>query len=278
MNIGFAMRRFLRRGQPRNNQPPPPKKDTQDIPDNEPIKEPIKEVIKMYFVEVNMVGFLENLGIDIFRQVIAYLNGNEIFSLSQANKKLNTVLSSDAMWECLLHDKFGDCFVPIERNAKICKEVFRRISNLKIPVIPTLSFVWMNDTYWSSKNDETSHSKKIAYLNQVCWLQISGTLQNIPRGKYNVIWRMKMDKDSAFNFNATWSLKEGDVESLVYNWPKPHNEMAVHVNKGWFNWNMGTIVVKNDHASLDLYIIGGNPSWFGGWALDYIQFVPVNNE
>ena len=50
--------------------------------------------------------------------------------------------------------------------------------------------------------------------------------------------------------------------------------MVSKVGKGWFEWNMGKINVKQDFAKISYYTIGGNNSWFGGWYLDYVALVP----
>jgi hypothetical protein len=85
------------------------------------------------------------------------------------------------------------------------------------------------------------------------------------------------------NFDAAWKVteirdEENKEELLTLNWTKstPPAELVQNIGRGYFEWKMGTITTKHEYSTVLFYVIGGNPSWFGGWGIDYVKLVPTS--
>ncbi|CAM6120756.1 unnamed protein product [Calypogeia fissa] len=66
-----------------------------------------------------------------------------------------------------------------------------------------MNVIWGDDQrYWSWTECEGSRFPEVAYLIQVCWLEIRGGMQCfLPPGTYNVSWRLSFSTNDFQGFN-----------------------------------------------------------------------------
>jgi hypothetical protein len=196
------------------------------------------------------------------------------------------VLEDEHFWISQLQKRFGHFDITEPLTVQELRKLYRELSvNKESATI--FQIAWLNNHYWTIKNDARSEFGKVAYLNTVCYLHFSGLIisyhtksnftkgqiKGVLKGTYDVIWRMSFESKRGTNFNANWILYENNEEIFTYEWDKSNVPTAVQqeVGKGYFEWKMGTITTKHNFSTITFEVKGGNNTWFGGWSIDYVK-------
>ena len=114
----------------------------------------------------------------------------------------------------------------------------------------------------------------------VCWLEISVDFKSVPKGFYDVIFRMNIPTISASNFDCVWTVKytscNGPAE-LIFKHEKRDRLIASVVGGDWKLFNLGSIHIEKD-GDCRIHLLGGNNHWFNDLELDYVQLRPIPEE
>jgi len=196
-------------------------------------------------------------------------------------RKLRIIFESNSLWSFQIRKHIGEYDYPhyanIQSNLISFKVLFFQLRLYKLSVAK-FSIIWKDGSHWRIKRDPLSEFGEVAHLNSVCWLELNGTMNNVKKGRYAVLWRMNFHTESALNFDADWTVKasDQDQEALVFHWNREHqiNALENWVGTGWCLFSIGVLNLYEDSA-VNFRILGGNPNWFGNWSIDYVRLKPI---
>jgi hypothetical protein len=136
-----------------------------------------------------------------------------------------------------------------------------------------------NTTYLVEENDVDSLKGRIIHLKSVCWLEITGDMENkIMPGKYGVSWRMKTDLDGIHVRGETEFIIVPQHGKIV-NYKISQNEFRdLHLEHGgnhWFTVKMGQTIIYEPSSILVTIRNWNNPNWKSGLSWDCIELTIV---
>jgi len=143
-------------------------------------------------------------------------------------------------------------------------EVVRRAS------VFSFSIIWLNEHYWCTVHNARSVFTKIARLNSVCWLKIEGTIQFVPRGVYEVIWRVRKEADFHLGdvmFSA--ASVQNPENKIEFRWTQQmQRESAKEV---WVDVPVGMLSLAEYNQVANQLVGVDQGSWKSGFSVEYIE-------
>jgi hypothetical protein len=137
-----------------------------------------------------------------------------------------------------------------------------------------MSVIHRNDRYLVAKDDADSLKGRIIYLEQVCWLEITGRFEHdIMPGKYEVIWRMKGHMNAVRIWGETeFTVVPSHGKLLIYKISEnDFRTYALEHRNQWFLVNMGQIIIYEPSTVLMGIRNWNNGNWKSGISWDCIE-------
>jgi hypothetical protein len=163
-----------------------------------------------------------------------------------------------------------------ENNLQIpfMKLIYFYLIDRKRTAIVDMDVVHRNDHYLVEQNDKESLKGRIIYLQQVCWLEVTGSFEhNIMPGKYEVIWRMKgRGNDVRIGGETEFTVVPSHGKLLIYK--ISDNDFRTYVlehGNQWFSVNMGQIIIYEPSKVLMGIRNWNNGYWKSGISWDCIE-------
>lgn len=170
------------------------------------------------------------------------------------------------------------------------KEAEKR--SIRVSASQHFSGAWVDDQrYWERIECNDAFYQPALHLKMVCWLEARVKRDGVLPGRYEVVWKIRLDNE--LNFRAEWivstqncgaardwdederSLKEvyGDVIRFrnTHNYPAKLCSMVGH---GWVFVKQGILQVKQT-STVAFDLGGGNPYWCRGLWIDYVELRPL---
>ena len=87
---------------------------------------------------------------------------------------MNGAINTEPQWTQQIHKRFGES-VATDKSLTVSelRRIYNRLSVMK-SYAAEFSIVWLNGSYWEIMDDDLSEHGKVAHLNSVCWLEITG--------------------------------------------------------------------------------------------------------
>ncbi|KAI8325468.1 hypothetical protein GQ54DRAFT_237575, partial [Martensiomyces pterosporus] len=129
----------------------------------------------------------EKLPEDVLFAVFAWCNGDDLHAFSQVNRKFRAISRDDYLWRLLFRKRFHR---DPEGSAPTYREEYYMNDHLILNISEECDIAHNRAPYWARAEDPRSVFGRVALLNAVSWLHVSGTLRGVHTGTYNAIWRL----------------------------------------------------------------------------------------
>jgi hypothetical protein len=137
-----------------------------------------------------------------------------------------------------------------------------------------MGVIHRNNHYLVERPDQDSFKGRVIYLQQVCWLEITGCFEKtIMPGKYEVIWRMKSDANGVRMWGETEFLVVPSHGKMLISKISEHDFQNYGLEHGdqWFLVNMGQIIIYEPSKVLMAIRNWNNGNWKSGISWDCIE-------
>lgn len=186
-------------------------------------------------------------------------------------------VSKENFRKCVQYFQFGK-----PRNNQtipLMKLVYFYLIDRKRTAIVDMHVTHRNDQYLIERSDRNSFKGRIIYLNNVCWLEITGQFPRpILPGKYQVIWRMKT--------NGGYISVVGETEFIVVPThgrllnhkisEQDFRDYAIRYGQHWFSVNTGEILIYEPSTVHVAIRNWANGNWKSGIAWDCVELKIVS--
>jgi len=156
----------------------------------------------------------------------------------------------------------------------LMKLIYFYLIDRKRKAVVDMNVIHRNDHYLVEQNDKDSLKGRIINLQQVCWLEITGSSEhNIMPGKYEVIWRMKGRGNDVRIWGETeFIVVPSHGKLLIYKISDDDfRTYALEHGNQWFSVNMGQIIIYEPSTVLMAIRNWNNGSWKSGISWDCIE-------
>ncbi|KAL8154274.1 hypothetical protein V2J09_012034 [Rumex salicifolius] len=253
--------------------------------------------------------------------VFLHLSPPEICNLARLNRAFHGAASSDAVWETKLPPNYQDLLdlMPPDRYKNLTKKDIFALLCYPIPLDDGNKLVWVDRVtskvcmsisakamtitgiedrrYWNWIPAEESRFQAVAYLQQIWWFEVSGTMSfSLPPGIYTVSFRLHLGRFTKrlgrrfCNHEHThgWDIKpvrfelttsDGQQASIdCYLDESEKDEMIGHHKRcPWIEYKAGEFIVSNDQPATEVRFsmkqIDCTHSK-GGLCLDSVSIIP----
>ncbi|CAF0953466.1 unnamed protein product [Didymodactylos carnosus] len=138
-----------------------------------------------------------------------------------------------------------------------------------------------NENYLREIRTKDSLNGRVVKLFSVCWLDITGKMENILPGKYEFSWRMRLDMSAEID-GTTEFLAVPEYGTLIcYRWTDEIiQEMKIKHGTAWFTADMGTTTIYKPST---VYVAVRNwttPYWKQGlsWDCCELKLLPLQSK
>ncbi|KAJ8615275.1 hypothetical protein MRB53_034647 [Persea americana] len=228
--------------------------------------------------------------------VFMYLTPPEICNLARLNRAFRGAASSNAVWDSKLPSNYQDLLdlLPRDRHLNLSKKGIFAVLSRPIPFDDGTKEVWVDRVtsgvcmsisakamlitgiedrrYWSWIQTEESRFPVVAYLQQIWWFEVDGSLKfRFPAGVYTLSFRLHLGRFSKrlgrriCNFDNThgWDLKpvrfelstsDGQQASCECCLDEPEQDDANgnHKRGSWIEYQVGTFIVSDPDAFMEI--------------------------
>ncbi|KNC98714.1 uncharacterized protein SPPG_06391 [Spizellomyces punctatus DAOM BR117] len=126
-------------------------------------------------------------------QIIKFLSCSDVGRLAQTSRHFSVVTRDEYLWNLMTAWRFGKDALSAQGPIHSPKELYQTLSADGLSLrADKLSIVWNDGRYWQMEEDLSSQSGLVATLRSVCWFDVRGQINGVPRGKYIPIWRIKL--------------------------------------------------------------------------------------
>ncbi|BBM97778.1 hypothetical protein MPTK1_1g08260 [Marchantia polymorpha subsp. ruderalis] len=168
-------------------------------------------------LQLSGIGF-EELPESCIAHVLCFLSPRDIAISACTNRTFRGASLSDVVWQAKLPRDYTEVLAKAKDGARafdtkkqifdyLCSNVplrgheFYWLSRSRAVVYRSqgaeaLDVVWGSDRrYWHWRNRRGSSYDKSAYLKQVCWLHVKGSMEcSLPVGRYTLSWRFALEQ------------------------------------------------------------------------------------
>lgn len=228
---------------------------------------------------MNSYDWSEDLPDSIWFQIGRFLSIEDIKRLSRTSPRLNDLLTSHDFWSFLIRSRFGSniwrrfiknsSILPLEEKSSVCraKSLFVELNRRKLISVADENLVRLdNNRNHLMKFDQSSLNGQILHIDdsiEFCYsIQIETQFKNILPGRYDVIWRMKLDLPYMLgetDFIAAPEKAENGKQTVT-RWTQDDFLMMyrcfhcdISKTNLWFYQSMGTVEIIGSERS-DVYV------------------------
>ncbi|RHZ64393.1 hypothetical protein Glove_325g4 [Diversispora epigaea] len=181
--------------------------------------------------------------VEINYKILANLHVKDICSISLVDRYLYNLCNEDYVWKLMCRYQYPNSRileVKKSTSTREWKDLYKKLSKLVKFMAEERNVCWMyadDQSYWKTEEDISSECGKVIYLNYVWWFDVFSKIQCVQPGTYNVLWRIKVDKNFSVidNVKFTVTVKantyQENSESIIL-----FEESCVGSFKGMNNW------------------------------------------
>lgn len=228
--------------------------------------------------------------------VFMYLTPPEICNLARLNRAFRGAASSDSVWESKLPPNYQDLLdlLPPDHHCHLSKKNIFALLSRSIPFDDGTKEVWLDRVtsgvctsisakamsitgiedrrYWSWVPTEESRFHVVAYLQQIWWFEVDGSLKfPFPAGAYTLSFRLHLGRFSkrlgrrvcSFEHTHGWDLKpvrfelstaDGQQASCECCLDEPEKEDSNGNNKrgSWLEYQVGEFIVSDSQIVTEI--------------------------
>ncbi|CAG8463490.1 8144_t:CDS:2 [Gigaspora rosea] len=208
-----------------------------------------------------MANIFSEIPYEIVVKILILLPAKDLCSISLVNKNLLSFTQDDYVWQSICISRFPANRISEEQKNMIAdeatskiqetsnseskndeqqvtvsehsewKRLYKRLSKHINFIAKERGVVWLDCQdgggirhHWQTLINSQSEFGKVVYLKYVWWFDVSSTLKSVLPGTYDVVWRLKIDRDQLnfqnLNFRTTVIEKakdEIDTETNLHN-------------------------------------------------------------
>ncbi|KAG7560659.1 F-box domain [Arabidopsis thaliana x Arabidopsis arenosa] len=228
--------------------------------------------------------------------VFMYLTPPEICNLAGLNRSFRGAASSDSVWEKKLPANYQDLLdlLPPERYHSLSKKDIFAVLSRPIPFDDDNKELWIDRVtgrvcmaisargmaitgiedrrYWNWIPTEESRFHVVAYLQQIWWFEVDGTVRfHLPPGIYSLSFRIHLGRFTKrlgrrvchFEHTHGWDLKpvrfslstsDGQDASCEYYLDdvERHEALKQHKRGCWIDYRVGEFIVSGSEPSTEI--------------------------
>ncbi|KAK9701301.1 hypothetical protein K7432_011772 [Basidiobolus ranarum] len=248
----------------------------------------------------NPTTSLNSLPAEIILLIFSFLGGEEIYRVCQICKYFNQICQDDRLWRMMLCRRFGRHHLCTLGIGQKCKEVYKEKSVMRISIANGFARQGQGSNSFR-EYDEFSASGMVLCLNDFYGFYSKATLEGVPRGRYDVVWKIKVFhrsymRNTFFVARVLGVPKDLEIESGVNRFT-PLVEKSEEIKKGhyveldpgisffqrtagmgWFDLVAPQQLVVDGsyyYSDIGFEIISDRDSWKTGLVLDYVELRKV---
>lgn len=218
----------------------------------------------------------------VAEKIASFLNGYDLIYLSYTCKYWYEVAKTNGVWKNLIRRRFGsDSLSQRDSSTTDFKQLYFELGTSKRSVARSHYILHLNDRYLVREPEEDSLNGEVLHLMEVCWLQINDTFRSVLPGKYQLLYRMKLNgvyvngKPIAFKANVPSDF--GTSISSEWSEQRLSREELKQGSGKWFTANMGEFKVEH-MCDVGVEIWGRVDYWCGGITWDTVQLKPIRDN
>ncbi|ORX83863.1 hypothetical protein K493DRAFT_411635 [Basidiobolus meristosporus CBS 931.73] len=239
---------------------------------------------------------LISLPAEIVLLIFSFLSGQDIYRVCQVCKYFNELCQDDRLWRMMVCRRFGRHHLRTLGIGQKCKEVYKEKSVMRISIANGFARQGQGSNSFR-EYDEFSASGMVLCLNDFYGFYSKATLEGVPRGRYDVIWKIKVFhrsymRNTLFVARVLGVPEEFELESGADRFvtlPNKSEEIEkghfVELDPGisffqrtagigWFDLVAPQQLVVDGsycYADVGFEIVSDRDSWKTGLVLDYVQ-------
>ncbi|KAK9727424.1 hypothetical protein K7432_001863 [Basidiobolus ranarum] len=248
----------------------------------------------------NPTTSLNSLPAEIILLIFSFLSGQDVYRVCQVCKYFNQLCQDDRLWRMMVCRRFGRHHLRTLGIGQKCKEVYREKSDMRISIANGFARQGQGSNSFR-EFDELSASGMVLCLNDFYGFYSKATLEGVPRGRYDVVWKIKVFhrsymRNTLFIARVLGVPEELEIESgtdrfvtLSDKSEEIQNGHFVELDPGisffqrtagmgWFDLVAPQpLVVDGSYCYSDIgfEIISDRDSWKTGLVLDYVELRKV---
>ncbi|CAF0761029.1 unnamed protein product [Didymodactylos carnosus] len=167
------------------------------------------------------------------------------------------------------------------KNTPLMKLIYFYLIDRKRLAAINMGVVHLNNNYLIGIKTSDSLNGHVVQLNTVCWLDISGEMENILPGKYELIWRMKLSSNCYIPGITEFIAVPQHGSLICCKWSEENfREKKIEYGSQWFTTEMGTTNIYEPSTVLIAVRNLVNPYWKNGvsWDCVELKLVPLKNS
>ncbi|KAL8152893.1 hypothetical protein V2J09_010653 [Rumex salicifolius] len=255
--------------------------------------------------------------------VFLYLTPPEICNLARLNHAFRGAASSDAVWETKLPPNYQDLLdlLPPESYRKLSKKGIFALLCRPFPFDDGNKEVWVDRVtsrvcmsisakamaitgiedrrYWNWIPTEESRFHVVAYLQQIWWFEVAGTVKfSLPPDIYTLFFRLHLGRFSkrlgrrvcSFEHTHGWDMKPVRFELTTSDGQQSSSECCLDEagqydtssspKRGlWIDYKVGEFVVSKSNPATEIRYSAKQIDCThskGGLCVDYVSIIPSN--
>ncbi|RHZ46441.1 hypothetical protein Glove_621g63 [Diversispora epigaea] len=152
----------------------------------------------------NNRSIFSRIPVEINYKILANLHAKDICSISLVDRYLYNLCNEDYVWQLMCIYQYPNSrILEVKKSTSTLsthewKDLYKKLTKLVKFMAEERNVCWLDDdnqTYWKTEEDNSSECGKVIHLNYVWWFDVFSKIQCVQPGTYNVLWRIKVDKN-----------------------------------------------------------------------------------
>ena len=233
---------------------------------------------------------MQNLPIEIYYQILFYLEKNDIFYLLLTSKKINQISNSNSVWKYLFKRDFVNYSTTKKKKyLNVYQECSRFQCNAYTCIYPsdicpknymTFAHGPTCGNLWKVDHDFDSLNNKFVVIKlkeNLWWFDIKAQTVLINKGRYKIYWRIKLEPDTVIDTLSCYHLYSSDdysydtyIHTLTIDFQNQLKQKG-----GWHLIHTGDVITRKSNVQITTHLFN-QQGFFNGYSIDCVLFLPDN--